>query len=86
MSLERSKKLLQNRGFTIDRVEDGYEIRIGRRSLPAGLNEIFVCTDELDAITNLGHLETICSEKDLLMIKVSKKMNSYGVKRRKNYG
>ncbi len=73
MPAGRSKKLLQNRGFIIDRVEDGFEIRIGRRSLPAGLNEIFVGTDELDAIADLGHLETICSEKDLLMIKVSKK-------------
>lgn len=72
MPSESSKKLLENRGFTIDRVENGFEIRIGRRSLPAGLNEIFVATDELDAIVDLGHLETICSEKDLLMIKISK--------------
>jgi hypothetical protein len=44
---------------------------VGRRSLPAGLNEVFVGTDELDAIAQLGHLETICSEKDLLILKVS---------------
>ena len=73
MPSESSKKLLENRGFTIDKVENGFEIRIGRRSLPAGLNEIFVGTDELVAIADLGHLETICSEKDLLMIKVSKR-------------
>jgi hypothetical protein len=83
MPSERSKKLLENRGFTIDKVEDGFEIRIGRRSLPAGLNEIFVGTDELDAIVDLGHLETICSEKDLLMIKVMKR---HSVKKRKNHG
>jgi hypothetical protein len=71
LKLEKSKKLLVKRGFRVDKVAGGYEIMVGRRSLPAGLNEVFVGTDELDAIAQLGHLETICSEKDLLILKVS---------------
>ncbi len=65
-------EFLENRGFTLDQVDEGFEIRIGRRSLLGGLNEIFVATDELEAIGQLGHMETIACEKEALMLKINK--------------
>jgi hypothetical protein len=66
-------EFLENRGFRFDQVEEGFEIRIGYRSLPGGLNEIFVATDELEEIGELGHMETIVCEKEGLMLKLAKK-------------
>jgi hypothetical protein len=66
-------QFLENRGFTLDQVDEGLEIRIGRRSLPGGLNEIFVATDELEAIGRLGRMETIVCEKEALVLKLAKK-------------
>jgi hypothetical protein len=47
-------RFLEYRGFRLDQVDEGFEIRIGRRSLPGGLEEIFVATDELEGLGDLG--------------------------------
>lgn len=66
-------EFLENRGFRLDQVDEGFEVRIGRRSLPGGLDEIFVATDELQALAELGHMETIVCEKEALLLKLAKK-------------
>jgi hypothetical protein len=66
-------EFLENRGFRLDQINEGFEIRIGRRSLPGGLDEIFVATDELEVLGELGRMETIVCENDSLMIRLVNK-------------
>lgn len=65
-------EFLENRGFLLHQEGQGFEIRIARRSLAGGMNEIFVGTDEIDAIGKLGRLETISCVKDVLVLKITK--------------
>jgi hypothetical protein len=66
-------EFLENRGFRLDQINEGFEIRIGRRSLPGGLGEIFVATDELEVLGELDRMETIVCENDSLMIRLVNK-------------
>jgi hypothetical protein len=66
-------EFLENRGFRLDQINEGFEIRIGRRPLPGGLDEIFVATDELEVLGELGRMETIVCENDSLMIRLVNK-------------
>jgi hypothetical protein len=66
-------EFLENRGFRLDQINEGFEIRIGRRSLSSGLDEIFVATDELEVLGELGRMETIVCENDSLMIRLVNK-------------
>ena len=52
-------EFLKERGFMIEKLKDGFDIEIGHRSVGAGLNEIFVETDELKAFEQLGDLVKI---------------------------
>jgi hypothetical protein len=52
-------EFLETRGFRVTEIEHGYNIEIGHRSIGAGLNEIFVESDELKAIGQLGKLTKI---------------------------
>jgi hypothetical protein len=54
-------KFLETRGYTIsdDREREGLLLVIGQRSIGAGLNEIFIETDELKAIEQLGNIMKI---------------------------
>lgn len=63
-------EFLKSRGFTLEQTGQEIEIRIGRRSLAGGLNEIFVGTDEIDSIESLGRIVTISCEKEAIIIKV----------------
>ncbi len=47
---ERAIEFLENRWFKLEKLGEGFEIRITRRSVGAGLNEIFMESDELEVI------------------------------------
>jgi hypothetical protein len=64
------QEFLKSRGFILEQSGDEFEIRIGRRSLAGGLNEIFVGTDEIDFIERLGRMVTIACGKEAIIIKV----------------
>jgi 3-dehydroquinate synthase class II len=52
----------------MEQTDDYFEIKVTHRSLGAGLNEIFVESDELEAIKQLGNLmKMIYSEATLLL-------------------
>jgi hypothetical protein len=70
---DRIPEFLESRGFTLEQSGEEIEIRIGRRSLAGGLNEIFVGTDEIDAIKRLGSMVTISYGKEAIIIKVLNK-------------
>lgn len=63
-------EFLENRGFSIEQADDKFEIRVTRRSLGAGLNEIFVESDELEAIKQLGNLVKIIYSEEVLILKI----------------
>ena len=69
---DRIPEFLESRGFTLEQLGEEFEIRVGRRSLAGGLNEIFVGTDEIDAIKRLGRMVTISYGKEAIIIKVLK--------------
>ena len=69
---DRIAEFLESRGFTLEQTGEEIEIRIGRRSLAGGLNEIFVGTDEIDSIESLGRIVTISCGKEAIIIKVLK--------------
>jgi hypothetical protein len=69
---DRISEFLESRGFTLEQRGEEIEIRIGRRSLAGGLNEIFVGTDEIDSIKRLGRIVTISCGKEVIVIKVLK--------------
>lgn len=68
----RTREFLESRGFTLEQMGEEFEIRVGRRSLAGGLNEIFVGTDEIDYIERLGRIVTISCGKEAIIIKVLK--------------
>jgi hypothetical protein len=53
-------EFLKKRGFTLYDTENGLCIEITHRSIGRGLNEIFVETDELKAIEQLGNIVNDC--------------------------
>ncbi len=61
---------LENRGFSIEQADDKFEIRVTHRSLGAGLNEIFVESDELEALKQLGNLVKIIYSEEVLILKI----------------
>lgn len=65
-------EFLEKRGFLLEKDGQGYEIRIGHRSLAGGLNEIFAGTDELEAISQLGRIVTISCGGEALILKIMK--------------
>jgi hypothetical protein len=69
---DRIPEFLKTRGFTLEQSGQEFEVRIGRRSLAGGLNEIFVGTDEIDAIEQLGRIVTISCGQEAIIIKVLK--------------
>jgi len=66
-------EFLESRGFTLQQTGDEIEIRIGHRSLAGGLNEIFIATDEIESIEELGQMVTITCGKGAIIIKVQLK-------------
>jgi hypothetical protein len=69
-------KFLETRGYTIsdDREREEFLLVIGQRSIGAGLNEIFVETDELKAIEQLGNImKIIYSENTIRLIMKERK-------------
>ncbi len=66
---ERAIEFLEKRGFKLEQLEEGFEIRITHRSVGAGLNEIFVESDELEAVKNLGNLIKIVYSEEVLILK-----------------
>ena len=69
-------KFLETRGYTIsDDIErEELLLVIGQRSIGAGLNEIFVETDELKAIEQLGNImKIIYSENTIRLIMKERK-------------
>ncbi len=66
---ERAIEFLENRGFKLEQLGEGFEIRITHRSVGAGLNEIFVESDELDAVKNFGNLVKIVYSEEVLILK-----------------
>lgn len=65
-------EFLEKRGFLLEKDDQGFEIRIGHRSLAGGLNEIFAGTDELEAIGQLGRIVTISCGREALILKIMK--------------
>jgi hypothetical protein len=65
-------EFLEKRGFLLEKVDQGFEVRIGHRSLAGGLNEIFAGTDELEAISQLGRIVTISCGHEALILKIKK--------------
>ncbi len=66
---ERAIEFLENRGFKLEKLGEGFEIRITHRSVGAGLNEIFVESDELEALKNFGNLVKILYSEEVLILK-----------------
>jgi hypothetical protein len=68
---------LRKRGFILhDDTENRYRIDIGHRSIGGGLNEIFVETDELDAIERLGRIIKIVYGDDTIKLSVKEKLQT----------
>jgi hypothetical protein len=66
---ESAIEFLENRGFKLEQSDEGFEIRITHRSVGGGLNEIFVESDELQAIKNLGNLVKVVYSEEVLILK-----------------
>jgi hypothetical protein len=63
-------EFLEKRGFIVQETEGGFNIEIGYRSIGAGLNEIFIESDELDAIERLGNLAKIIYGDNIIRLNV----------------
>ncbi|MDQ5868277.1 MAG: hypothetical protein M3530_00960 [Thermoproteota archaeon] len=61
-------EFLENRGFSIEQADDKFEIRVTHRSLGVGLNEIFVESDEIEGIKQLGNLVKIIYSEEVLIL------------------
>ncbi|MEP6577025.1 MAG: hypothetical protein ABJB85_11410, partial [Nitrososphaerota archaeon] len=55
--------------FKLEQSDEGFEIRITHRSVGGGLNEIFVESDKLEAIKNLGNLVKVVYSEEVLILK-----------------
>jgi hypothetical protein len=69
-------EFLETRGFTISDDTEREEILLvmGQRSIGAGLNEIFIETDELKAIEQLGNImKIIYSENTIRLVMKERK-------------
>ena len=66
---ENAIEFLENRGFKLEQSDEGFEIRITHRSVGGGLNEIFVESDELEALKNLGNLVKVVYSEGVLILK-----------------
>ena len=69
---ESAIEFLENRGFKLEQSDEGFEVRITHRSVGGGLNEIFVESDELEAIKNLGNLVNVVYSEEVLILKTSR--------------
>ena len=65
---EKAIEFLEKRGFKLEQLDEGFEIRITHRSVGAGINEIFVESDELEAVKNLGNLAKIVDSEEVLIL------------------
>ena len=65
-------EFLEKRGFKLEQLDIGFEIRITHRSVGAGINEIFVELDELEAVKNLGNLAKIVYSEEVLILKTKR--------------
>ena len=65
---ENAIEFLEKRGFKLEQLDEGFEIRITHRSVGAGINEIFVESDELEAVKNLGNLVKIVYSEEVLIL------------------
>jgi hypothetical protein len=63
-------ELLEKRGFIVQETESGFNVEISYRSIGAGLNEIFVESDELEAIEHLGNLAKIIYGNNIIRLNV----------------
>jgi hypothetical protein len=70
MSDSNTIEFLKKRGFTLYDAENGLRIEITHRSIGAGLNEIFVESDELNAIEQLGSIIKIVYGDDTIKLSV----------------
>lgn len=66
---ESAIEFLENRGFKLEQSDEGFEVRITHRSVGGGLNEIFVESDELEAVKNLGNLVKVLYSEEVLILK-----------------
>lgn len=69
---ESAIEFLENRGFKLEQSDEGFEFRITHRSVGGGLNEIFVESDELEAIKNLGNLVKVVYSEEVLILKTKR--------------
>ena len=69
---EKAIEFLEKRGFKLEQLDDGFEVRITHRSVGAGINEIFVESDELEEVKNLGNLVKIVYTEEVLMLKTKR--------------
>ena len=69
---EKAIEFLEKRGFKLEQLDDGFEVRITHRSVGAGINEIFVESDELEEVKNLGNLVKIVYAEEVLMLKTKR--------------
>jgi hypothetical protein len=92
MSRNNIVEFLRKRGFVLRGTEDpdfGLVIQITNRSIGGGLNEIFVETDELNAIEQLGSIMKIIYGDNTIKLNVKVRKQSFHVvsrrkKRREN--
>jgi hypothetical protein len=66
-------EFLEKRGFIVQETDSGFNIEISYRSIGAGLNEIFVESDELEAIERLGNLAKILYGDNIIRLSVRSK-------------
>jgi hypothetical protein len=71
-------KTLTERGFRVEKIECGFDIEIGHRSVGVGLNEIFVETKELTMIKRLGDLAKIMYVNNAIKLTIRNEQNIEG--------
>ena len=69
---ESAIEFLESRGFKLEQSDEGFEVRITHRSVGGGLNEIFVESDELEAVRKLGNLVKVVYSEEVLILKTSR--------------
>ena len=69
---------LKERGFRVEKIEGGFDIEIGHRSVGVGLNEIFVETRELKAIEQLGDVAKIMYVNNAIKLTIRDEKNIEG--------
>ena len=68
--IKKSREFLERRGFEIEEKDADVTIKIAQRSLPGGVNIVFIDTDELDMIAETGRITKIIYDDEALTLEI----------------